>query len=172
MRITMGSYKGLTAEELVERDPGYAEWFWQHATNVPMALGRKSGRCWQNSGSPVSRTSTTGRREIEGMKRQQAEERALGPSADEVNFEKLRADGLQKELAEACRLLADKDREMEAVKEVFKKLRVEYARTDARPAVTGFADDCQTVGRIVQRSVLQVQRHSDRGFGLCRGSTS
>ena len=38
MRITIGNYKGLTAEELVDRDPGYAEWFWQHATQAPREL--------------------------------------------------------------------------------------------------------------------------------------
>ena len=38
MRITIGDYKGLTAQELVDRDPGYAEWFWQHAEGMPMEL--------------------------------------------------------------------------------------------------------------------------------------
>ena len=72
-------------------------------------------------------------RKAEAMKRQRVEERALGPSVEEVNFEKLRADGLQRELAEACRLLAEKDQELAGVKEVFRKLRAEYARLACPP---------------------------------------
>ena len=66
---------------------------------------------------------------IEALKRQHAQDRIRVPSAEEINFEKVRADGLQRELADAYRMLAEKDRELAAVKDLFKKLRAEYART-------------------------------------------
>ena len=127
MRITIGNYKGLSAEELVERDPDYAEWFWQHADTVPAALRQEvraalaESRLWRLS-DQYDRLLA----QVEGLKRRRAEERM--PSAEEINFEKLRADRLQGELAEAYRMLAEKEDQLAALKEVFKKLRAEYAR--------------------------------------------
>jgi FMN phosphatase YigB (HAD superfamily) len=129
MRIRIGSYKGLTAKELVERDPGYAEWFWRHADRASMELRLEVRAALAEF--RLARLSYQYDREMqkaEATRRQRAEERAWGPSAEEINFEKVRADGLQRELAEACRMLAEKDRELEAVKELFKKLRADYAR--------------------------------------------
>ena len=134
MRIKIGSYKGLTAEELVERDPGYAEWFWQHAANVPMELRQEVRTMLAEA--RLARLSDQYDRlaaKVEAARRQRAEERAWGPSAEEIDFEKVRADRLQRELAEAYRMVADKDRELAAVKEVFKKLRAEYARIVCPP---------------------------------------
>jgi hypothetical protein len=128
----IGNYKGLSAEELVERDPDYAEWFWQHADTVPAALRQEvraalaESRLWRLS-DQYDRLLA----QVEGLKRRRAEERM--PSAEEINFEKLRADGLQGELAEAYRMLAEKEDQLAALKEVFKKLRAEYARMVCPP---------------------------------------
>ena len=134
MRITIGNYKGWTAEELVERDPGYAEWFWRHAATVPNALRQEVRAALAES--RLDRLSYQYDRlaeKLHALKRQRTEERGLGPSAEEVNFEKVRADGLQRELADACRTVAEKDRELAAVKALFKKLRAEYARIVCPP---------------------------------------
>jgi G:T/U-mismatch repair DNA glycosylase len=125
MRITIGNYKGLSAEELVEQDPDYAEWFWRHAEQAELRQEVRAAlaesRLWRLS-DQYDRLLA----QVEGLKRQRAEERM--PSAEEINFEKLRADRLQGELAEAYRMLAEKEDQLAALKEVFKKLRAEYAR--------------------------------------------
>jgi hypothetical protein len=134
MRITIGSYKGLAAQELVEQDPGYAEWFWRHAAKVPAALRQEVRAALAEF--RLARLSYQYDREVqkaEATRRQRAEERAWGPSAEEINFEKVRADRLQRELAEACRLLAEKDGELGVLKETFKKLRADYARLVCPP---------------------------------------
>jgi hypothetical protein len=134
MRITIGNYKGLTVQELVERDPGYAEWFWQHADGAPTELRREVRTLLAES--RLARLSDQYDRLLEkseAMKRQHARDRIRVPSAEEINFEKVRADGLQRQLADAYRMIADKDREMGTIKETFKKLRTEYARTILPP---------------------------------------
>ena len=84
MRITIGSYKGRTAEELVERDPRFAEWFWQHAANVPMELRQEVRAALAEF--RLARLSYQYDREVqkaEAMRRQRAEERAWGPFPSE-----------------------------------------------------------------------------------------
>ena len=134
MQIAIGDYKGLTAEELVERDPGYAEWFWQHANRVPMKL-RQEVRVLLAE-SRLDRLSYQYDRQVketEALKRQHAQERIRVPSAEEINVEKVRADRLQRELVDAYRMLADKDRETATIKEAFKRLRADYARLVCPP---------------------------------------
>jgi len=134
MRITIGDYAGVTAQELVERDPGYAEWFWQHADRAPMELRQEVRAVLAET--RLDRLSWQYDRlaaYVEAMKRQRAEERAWGPSAEEIGAEKLRADRLQRELADAYQMLADKDLETATIKEAFKKLRAEYARIVCPP---------------------------------------
>jgi hypothetical protein len=144
MRITIGSYKGLTAEELVERDPRLAEWLWRHANRASMELRQEVRAALAEA--RLARLSYQYDRlvaKVEADRRQRAEERAWGPSADEINFEKLRADGLQRELAEAYRTIAEKDGELGVLKETFKKLRAEYARLVCPP---GGPDSSSAVG--------------------------
>ncbi len=129
MRIAIGNYNGLTAEELVERDPGYAEWFSQHADRAPMELRQEVRAVLAES--RLARLSDQYDRlsqKMEGMKRQHAENRIRTPSAEEINVEKVRADELQRELADAYRVMADKDQELDTIKETFTKLRAEYVR--------------------------------------------
>jgi hypothetical protein len=128
MQIAIGDYKGMTVEELVERDPGYAEWFWQHAEGVPMKL-RQEVRVLLAE-TRLARLSDQYDRLLaksEAIKRQHAETRIRVPPVEEINAEKVRADGLQRELAAVLQVFADKDREMDTIKEAFKKLRAEYA---------------------------------------------
>ncbi len=134
MRIAIGDYKETTAEELVDRDPCYAEWFWQHADGAPMALRQEVRAVLAES--RLARLSDQYDREVrysEALKRQHAENRIRAPSAEEVNFEKVRADGLQRDLVTALQMIAEKDQEMVILKESFKKLRGEYARIVCPP---------------------------------------
>ena len=134
MQVTTGKYEGLTVQEMVDREPCYAEWFWRHADKASRELRQEVRAVLAET--RLARLSYQYDREVqraEALKRQQAEERVWGPSAEEVNVEKLRADGLQREVAEACRLLAEKDQELEAVKEFFRKLRADYARLACPP---------------------------------------
>jgi hypothetical protein len=134
MRITIGDYKGVTAEDLVERDSRYAEWFWQHADRAPMKLRQEVRAVLAES--RLARLSDQYDRlsqKMDAMKRQYAEDRIRVPSAEEINFEKVRADGLQRELLETLQMMADKDRETGTIKEAFKKLRTEYARMVCPP---------------------------------------
>ena len=134
MNVTTGKYEGLTVQEMVDREPCYAEWFWRHADKASRELRQEVRAVLAET--RLARLSYQYDREVqraEALKRQQAEERAWGPSAEEVNVEKLRADGLQREVAEACRLLAEKDQKLEAVKELFRKLRADYARLACPP---------------------------------------
>ena len=134
MRVTVGNYKGLTAQELVNRDPGYAKWFWQHAKRVPMKLRQEvrvllaESRLWRLS-DQYDRLAAY----VEALKLQHAQSRIRVPSAEEINVEKVRADRLQRDLADAYQMLADKDRELGTIKEVFKKLRTEYVRMVCPP---------------------------------------
>ena len=135
MRIAVGKYEGQTVQEMVDREPGYAEWFWRHADKASKELRQEVRAVLAET--RLARLSGQYDREVqraETLKRQRAEERAWGPSPEEVNFEKLRADGLQRELAEACRLLAEKNQELAAVKGLFRKLRAEYARLACPPS--------------------------------------
>ena len=71
MRIAIGKYKGLTVEELVERDPRYAKWFWQHA-DMPLELTGSAGGA---GGSPARPPVDQYDRLVakhEGLKRQHA----------------------------------------------------------------------------------------------------
>jgi hypothetical protein len=134
MRITIGNYTGLTAEDLVERDPCLAEWLWQHADTVPTALRQEVRAALAEF--RLARLSYQYDRlagKLEALKRQRAEDRLRAPSAEEIDFEKVTADGLPRELAEAYRMLAEKDRELVTIKEAFKNLRTEYARTICPP---------------------------------------
>ncbi len=70
---------------------------------------------------------------VEAMKRQHTQDRIRVPSVEEINVEKVRADGLQRELADAYRMIAEKDQELEAIKAVFKKLRAEHVRIACPP---------------------------------------
>jgi len=134
MQIAIGEYEGMTAEELVERDPGYAEWFWQHADMVPLELRQEVRAVLAES--RLARLSDQYDREVtysEALKRQHAEGRIRAPSAEEINVEKVRADRLQRDLVTALQMIAEKDRELSAVTETFKKLRGEYARIVCPP---------------------------------------
>ena len=76
MRIAIGDYKETTAEELVDRDPCYAEWFWQHADGAPMALRQEVRAVLAES--RLARLSDQYDREVrysEALKRQHAENR-------------------------------------------------------------------------------------------------
>ena len=129
MLVTIGNHKGMTARELVEQDPSYAEWFWRHADGVPMELRQEVRAVLAES--RLARLSDQYDREVtytEALKRQHAEGRIRVPSAEEVNFEKVRADRLQRDLVTALQMVAEKDRELVTLKETFKKLRGEYAR--------------------------------------------
>ena len=122
MSVTTGKYEGLTVQEMVDREPCYAEWFWRHADKASRELRQEVRAVLAET--RLARLSDQYDREVqraEALKRQRAEERAWGPSAEEVNFEKLRADGLQRDLLNACRIIAEKDQELEAVKELLQK---------------------------------------------------
>ena len=73
-------------------------------------------------------------RKMDAMKRQHARDRIRAPSVEEINFEKVRADGLQRDLAATLQIIAQKDRELAAIKEVFKKLRAEHVRMVCPPS--------------------------------------
>ena len=135
MRIAIGDYEGLTADELVDLDSGYAEWFWQHADTAPMELRQEVRAVLAES--RLDRLSDQYDRllgNMEAMKRQHTQDRIRVPSAEEINVEKVRADRLQRDLATAFQLLAEKDRELDTIKEVFKKLRTEYAHMACPPS--------------------------------------
>ena len=134
MLVTIGNYNGLSVQELVDRDPGYAEWFWRHADRAPMELRQQvravlaESRLWRLS-DQYDRLAAY----VEAMKLQHARNRIRVPSAEEINGEKVRADRLQRDLADAYQMLADKDRETATINEAFKKLRTEYARMVCPP---------------------------------------
>jgi len=76
--MTIGSYKGMSAAELVERDPRYAEWYWRHADDVPMALRQEVRAVLAES--RLARLSDQYDREVtysEALKRQHARDRIL-----------------------------------------------------------------------------------------------
>jgi len=134
MRIAIGEYKGMTAEELVEQDPRYAEWFWQDAEGEPMELRQEVRAVLAES--RLARLSDQYDREVrcsEALKRQHAEGRIRVPCAEEISAEKVKADRLQRELASVLQVLAEKDREMGILTETFKKLRSQYARIVCPP---------------------------------------
>ncbi len=134
MRIAIGNYKGVTVQELVDRDPGYAEWFWQHADGVPTKLRREVQTLLAES--RLARLSDQYDRlsaYVEALKRQQAQDRIRVPSAEEINVEKVRADGLRRDLVTALQMVAEKDRKLGTIKEAFRKLRTEYARIVCPP---------------------------------------
>jgi len=74
--MQIGNYKGLTARELVQRDPTYAEWFWQHAAKASRKL-RQEVRAVLAETRLARLSDQYDRlvREIEGLKRQRAEDR-------------------------------------------------------------------------------------------------
>ncbi len=134
MNVTTGKYEGLTVQEMVDREPCYAEWFWRHADKASKELRQEVRAVLAET--RLARLSYQYDREMqkaEALKRQRAEERAWGSSAEEVDLQKLRADGLQRDLLDACRIIAEKDQELEAVKELFRKLRADYARLACPP---------------------------------------
>ena len=106
MRIAIGDYKGMTAEELVERDPALCRMVLAARRHGPDELRQEVRAALAES--RLDRLSYQYDRlaeNLEAMKRQRTEERVWVPSAEEVNFEKVRADGLQRELADACRMM-------------------------------------------------------------------